>query len=500
MSLTKDFLYFDIFIKLRDYFWDSNSEAFSNSTDDASHNYIPFDILLDELKLNQSKIHLDGNSDEFDLEPSTKALCVLVSRYILKYQSKVMLQKVFSCDSISASTAEILIRVLNSLSNHQLEFCNENKLSETSKCNNKDHKKKQVKLLSDNQNLEYSESESDSDIDLQENMIYDHLLKILDVNKYFQKRLNQTPRLFSKAPMKKYIPRLISILLSNNASSNPKLTSAVCASISDTLITSSSTRNKAEECINIILMSSKSVIDTEKESEKICNLFQKYGSIWRKHLLHSLNSSDDGYSHILTASADSMFHDPSSSSCLSLFGALIDNESQRSESDDDCLVDEQIKSRIRKCVWDLICIGLDNIKANYTDLEERCNDDSHRIFKRLAPLLMLRRISYYNFQLFYQDLKDEYLPILLRLNKFILVALGVVDDPHSIDISLSREERRLTTEILVRCFPFSCDRKRHELSKIGCCFDTLCKPAFRDLEDEIFLERVYFQRHHRSIC
>ena len=121
LLLTRVFLYFGIFVKLRDYYWDSNYEAFSISTDDTSQNDTPFDILLNELKANQSKIRLDSNSEEFDLEPSTKALCILISRYILKFPSKVILRKVLSCDSFSASTAEILVRVLSSLSNNHVQ-------------------------------------------------------------------------------------------------------------------------------------------------------------------------------------------------------------------------------------------------------------------------------------------------------------------------------------------------------------------------------------------
>lgn len=225
------------------------------------------------------------------------------------------------------------------------------------------------------------------------------------------------------------------------------------------------------------------VLETNKDKATEQTCFQLGGS-WRRSLtvelmpysvFGDLDASETRFGDLLSSIARVMFHYPASIVPLSLLGAVVGNDQAG------------LESRI------LLSAATSLLTTAVEELDDQSkitgvNKDGESIFRRLAPLLLLRRIPPKFFQTAFQassrrnyegemNLKHA----LHHLADHLAARLDIVADPvlNPGAKQFSPQERQLAAEVAGRCLPFN-----EQLdARIGAssCFRRICVPSFCEI-------------------
>ena len=182
---------------------------------------------------------------------------------------------------------------------------------------------------------------------------------------------------------------------------------------------------------------------------------------WRQVLI--LNH--EAYGSVLNAISSSFLNAPSSVSILALLGSFVGIP-----ADYDFDSSREIQS---------ILFGLQSIVqlcADHLQDANKCDVSNLELFKRLSPLLLLRRIPSRLYQvawkcLFSNDHLDRKNAVfaLSSLAHEMVIRLAFNESPT--DLAVSPEERRLAAEVAGHSLPFDSD-------ELCSCFHIICRPAF----------------------
>ena len=219
----------------------------------------------------------------------------------------------------------------------------------------------------------------------------------------------------------------------------------------------------------------------DKATEQAC--FQ-LGDSWRLSLTVELmpdsapgdvDASETLFANLLSSIASAMFQYPASIVPLSLAGAVVGNGQTGLES-----------RMLLSAATSLLTITVEEFDCQRRSKGE--NNESESIFKRLAPLLLLRRIPPKFFQDAFQassrgnhDGETNLKRTLHHLADHLAARLDIVSDPV-LDPGaqqFSPQERQLAAEVAGRCLPFN-----EQLNvQIGAssCFQRICFPSFSDI-------------------
>lgn len=237
--------------------------------------------------------------------------------------------------------------------------------------------------------------------------------------------------------------------------------------------------------------------------EQTCTLI---GQHWRRVLfsvesnaLGSQSTGSSAFGSALAAVGGTMFKFPSSTVPLTLFGALVgDGDSYDRESGADHL-GNVISNAAAKLIG-VVVSELDSLVSEGEKADP--NDSSGGIFRRLAPLLLLRRAPPRLFQEAYQEMMEsnallhaEMRQSLRRLANHLAMRLDIGDASASPRSAYSTEERQMAAEVAGRCLPFNVGPRfasPEDDDLIFSCFQRICQPGFASLHD-LLLEKT--RRH-----
>jgi hypothetical protein len=205
---------------------------------------------------------------------------------------------------------------------------------------------------------------------------------------------------------------------------------------------------------------------------------------WRRALLTSCTDAC-AFAQVLCDLATEMFKSPSSLVPLAVIGALVDGE------------DHATDSSIESCVErHQICIAVINTCAMCVDEFDRllCQNDEtlsrKKIFARLSPLLLLRRIPTSFFRIARQEAacgRDgmdaaRIIRVFVSLGDHIVRRL----DESSAQQSFTNEERRLAAEVAGRVLPLgNVTPTNRALTDCHSLFDCVCDPYFTLLRETL---------------
>lgn len=185
-------------------------------------------------------------------------------------------------------------------------------------------------------------------------------------------------------------------------------------------------------------------LDGMDRSDTVCNVL---GTDWR---CAAPRHSKETLACLLESICKTMFASPTSIIALNLFGSVVGTE-----MDDDIDTDRLIVAlqRVVRCC----SLEMSNNKSK-----------TKAIFERLAPLLLLRRISATMFSFVR---KHDYSQIRHDLDRLT----DVLADRFEVGEDASLEERRLAAEVAGRCLSFGEPRDTSGSCSMFC---RICEPAF----------------------
>jgi len=274
------------------------------------------------------------------------------------------------------------------------------------------------------------------------------------------RRKMKTTSLFRHLATEFLVPLIIDVTctLTNNDSTSKEIFDALSNSMSQKLeecLRSNEINHFVDSFVEKLLSIE---VSCESKASKICECFAPR---WREVLLvESLGLG--GYCQVLLAIARAVLRSPSSVGLLAMLGLFVgepanyDFDSQRSRQS----VFFGIRSVVQLCSHHL---------QDTSQSESRCD-----IFKRLSPLLLLRRIPSQLYQLAWKfsfgnecfEKADTVSTLSLLANE--ISARLTFEEPEG---CFGPEERRLSAEVAGHCLPFDIDP--------ACsCFQRICQPAF----------------------
>lgn len=226
-----------------------------------------------------------------------------------------------------------------------------------------------------------------------------------------------------------------------------------------------------------------SVSSVNKEIEELCS---RLGLSLRRKLLKNR------FNLLLDSVGRAMFRHPSSTAPLSLFGAIVGENHNY-----DGYAQKEFAHSIVKAAITLISLSVEELDVAGTGCKEiqqgadnevdTLPSSQSDIFRRLAPLLLLRRTPPNVFRIAYKESRNFEIEqqllhdLLLRLADHLVIRLDIGAKANSAstgsDVNFSSEERRMAAEIAGLCLPFYTEIQ----SDLVSCFDAICVPAFTDV-------------------
>ncbi len=376
---------------------------------------LSFELLLDELKVD--------SSDASDaLDPTARALCSLVARCIRSRGASLVTELVIR-NGKRSSTVEVLANILS-----------------------------EAQCTSDSHGLLVAAGNI--------------FLDFLESNRYAQRKLVSAPETLRALPVNFVVPRLISLASSNI--DDIDLVQAVSSVLKITMVSSLS--NDVDEVVQEIINSvgfCQSPQDDTTPNQTLSNkLCRKITSGWRRTLLDDPTCGMNGLASVLSAIANAMFADPSSSIPLELLGSVVGDEL--------VLIDPK-ESKELKVYFAVVTVVKQCLKSlESTEIDAQQNKS---IYSRLSPLLLLRRIpsGYYkvawSVNLDDQDEREAAFSQLVNQLSDRLDIPSLQSRPKH--VTFTAEERQLAAEIAGRCIPF------YNQAFPSCsCYQRICFPSF----------------------
>ena len=352
-----------------------------------------------------------------ELDASQKVLCTLFERFLL-YKPTVLVPYLLSRARFNACEVQVLVSILEKRAKH---------------------------------------SKITDDLCL---VIEEKLFDLFECNKSLQHIVHSKRAIFLSIPLNVSICRLMKLL---DASESSSYVSSAASAVLTGVIERSALSNGDAIIAQIVSFLATTGAETESDAMQSRRLSKqlKYTAKWRRTLLTC--GGDDAFASILLACGKAMFQDPSNSVVLALLGALL---GEGKDLDDDAM-GETCNRRIRKAVISLVEVGVSELEK--TDAEEA--NGSH-LFRRLSPLLMLRRIPFQYFRLAHHATFNDHNP-LEHLANILATKLGFKSDDAR-ETRHSNEERRLSADIAARCLPFSATASS-QLDKKSSGFEVFCE-------------------------
>ena len=415
--------------------WSSNSGLppdFVSHSDSASVSVpLSFELLLDELNRNRSDA-LDA------LDPTDRALCLLVTRCIL-FRGPSLVNELVKRNGVTPSTVEILAGILS-------------ETGQSGACDSK------AQSNINNGDLRAVAGSA--------------FLDCIGSSHFAQQKLRSSPELLCSLPIVMVVPRLVSAVSANMDRTD--VVTAILPAITRILV--SSLPDKIDELVRVIIESinrcDEATVASDDDqkldkpdampSSKLC---RKIAGSWRRTLLDNPACDLNALAEVLSAIAKAMFADPSSSVPLTLFGSVVGDDLSLQISND-----EQASS-VFLAMKNLINQSVNGLcSAASVDNE---TDDAGNIYSRLSPLLLLRRLPVRYFKVAWRASSKDRESFELMLSKLADQLADRLSIPGHLKAVFSPEERRLAAEIAGRCLPF-CEHS----SPICSCYERICVPAF----------------------
>eukprot|EP00986_Skeletonema_menzelii_P011464 scaffold5905_cov137-Skeletonema_menzelii.AAC.4 len=267
-----------------------------------------------------------------------------------------------------------------------------------------------------------------------------------------------TPTLFCKAPYKVILPPILDYMSHRYATTG---TDTCSTSISCILcnVMEVNAKEYADDFVHCLIISAQ-----QHENHKL--IFENNGERWKSLLLES--DEDCAYRNILLAAAKAMVDMPSSTIPLSLFSCLV------GMTNDSNLTDSERKILI--ATISVVRFAIDELKLSQ-DVEEQA------VFKRISPLLILRRLPRAYYQILHKHIVSD-----TESSRTIMYELAT-ELAHKIrahalgndEGSLAKEEKMLLAQAAGHCLPFSVVSELNNESPIA-LFDLFEKTFSATLE------------------
>jgi len=312
------------------------------------------------------------------------------------------------------------------------------------------------------------------------------LLKAVDSSPFLRRRMKTNSRTFVSLPPNLSIPCLLWTLAKVKVAKETEdsyATSAVLAALSQIACAHGAKDSAMLIEITVECLCSLEGNDTvsvgkwglelsivRASSSQIEELINSVGSSWKRQNLSDSYPEVDRYSSLLVEAARAMFRVPSSSIPLWLFGSLLENVSDR-----DLLPNQKDKHsslrerKICEATGALLRLGLDEMEVTSKkfsrgqEAQAADTQSSEEVFRRLSPLLMLRRVPHHYFHCLY-NASDIFVHVTTNTIQGLATAVALrldVMDENITSISVSAEERRLSAEIAGLSLPlFAVDADR----------------------------------------
>ena len=396
------------------------SRAQSSTTDIST-----FDLLLDMLK--DGADATSAVSASIDLDPSSRAICMLIAQYIQSNPQPLLPELISGAAPVNAKI-EILIILARGT-----DACSYSK-----------------------DNTEY----------LSDTLVQELLVSL--AQPYLQRRCGGAP-IFSRLPLTKVVPGLVDTL---SGGIGEGAASAAATSIDQMIASAQDPSGVVEAVVEALCR-----IEIEEGLHEVKKL-QKciaHAGKWRRSLL-SNNISVYHYSIVVEAVARSMFRTPSLSAPLSLFGEILGDG-----SDVLCYEHHDDIERCRKLLrvaQTTIELGLQEL-VRTASLAPGNRNEKELLYVKLSPILMLRRVPQNYFKLLHKRIDiavdKEIVLQLKQLGDELIARLNFQKD------SVTPEEKRLCAELVGRVLPFylhKSSRKHGESAVVISSFDRMFMPAF----------------------
>lgn len=212
----------------------------------------------------------------------------------------------------------------------------------------------------------------------------------------------------------------------------------------------------------------------ESSKDLVCS---KFCDRWRCVLLKDAKLPDTGFADLLAAIARAISCHPSSVALLAFFGAIVGDDIPVNLSSIEC-------TRFR------VMLAVDRLFKFFADKMDEMQNIEHEIFRKLSPLLILRRVPISYFIISKEEAK-------MRIpSEFHIVSMQVLDylasmleiGPSSDHKHAVPEERRLAAEVAGRAIGFGQgiqpDKQPASTSQVCSTFHCICAPSFRALIQE----------------
>lgn len=292
-------------------------------------------------------------------------------------------------------------------------------------------------------------------------MAASNLLGNVGCSALLRHRMTTTKELFQNLSTEFLVPKIIDVacILSDDSMSSENATSDALSTAMWQRLQISVAGNTICSFIKSFVIKLLTIEDVnEKRALAISTVFAPR---WRQVLM--LNHGAYGY--ILEAISSSVLNAPSSVSSLALLGSFVGGP-----ADYDFDSPHDLQS---------ILFGLQSIVqlcADHLQDASKCDVSNFDLFKRLSPLLLLRRIPSRLYQvawryMFSEDHLDRKNAVFALSSLAHQVAIRLVFTESPTDLAISPEERRLAAEVAGHSLPFDFDERCS-------CFHRICRPAF----------------------
>jgi hypothetical protein len=353
------------------------------------------------------------------------------------------------------------------------------------------------------------------------NYIFDLLLEHFHDHDMIQRAMLDGSSIFMRCSTGHAIPKLIQelanllIRTNDNENERSRRTSALVTPLLGILLHSRnhSPREESTTAVPLIVESLQQLAENKKGHhvvdidlaggfplDAVCATF---AGKWRRALL-SCCTDVSGFAQVLCDLASEMFNSPSSLVPLALIGALVDG----GDHDMDSVLPSVESSVERRQIYNAViwtckhCVDeLDHLLGQHDEAASR-----EKIFARLSPLLLLRRIPLSFFRIARQeavssrDSSDStdtagIIRVFASLGNHIVRRL----DENIAQQLFTDEERRLAAEVAGRVLPLgNLAPTNHALIDCHSLFDRVCDPYFAILRKALDANDTNSTRGFRS--
>lgn len=273
-----------------------------------------------------------------------------------------------------------------------------------------------------------------------------------------KKRVPST--LFYNAPFKVILPHILDYMSHRYATHSSTSISCILCNLME-----ASAKEHADDFVGCLITSA-------QQYENCKLIFEDNGENWKSILLESDN--DCGYRNILLATAKSMVGMPSSAIPLSLFSSLVGMTNELDTTDSE--------QKVLKATVSVVQFAVNELRLP-RDFD---SGDEQAVFKRLSPLLILRRLP----NAYYQILHTHMMSTESSFTVMHELATELANEirAHALkndEGNLAREEKMLLAQVAGHCLPFSVTPSDLNESPIA-LFDLFEKPFSATLDNMRF--------------